>query len=108
MKRTPICRQTKKMREILQKNKEEKMEEFNLYQEIWKERPHKSEVTGSSLGREARTYMFHHILPKSKYPEHRLNKDNIILLTFEEHEKVEKDPQCYEEVNKRRQNLLNP
>lgn len=79
---------------------------MNLYQTIWNERSHVSEVSGAKLGREPRTYMFHHILPKSKYESHRLNPENIIMLTFEEHEKVENDPTFYEEINKRRQKLL--
>lgn len=33
------------------------------------------------------------------------DEGNIILLTFEEHQKVESDPWCFEEVNKRREQL---
>ena len=79
------------------------MQTFFLH--IWKKRPHKSEVSGTSLGSEALSTYFHHILPKGKYPEACLDEENIILLTWEEHDQVEMDPTRYEEVNKRREQL---
>ena len=48
---------------------------------------------------------FHHILPKEKYPQAALDEENIILLTWEEHDQVESDMYRYEEVNKRREQL---
>jgi hypothetical protein len=79
------------------------MQEFFLH--IWKKKPHKSEISGQSLGSEALSTYFHHILPKGKYPEACLDEENIILLTWEEHDQVEMDPTRYEEVNKRREQL---
>lgn len=76
-----------------------------FFLQIWKKRPHKSEVSGDYLGSEALSTYFHHILPKSKYPEACLDEENIILLTWEEHDQVEMDPTRYEEVNKRREQL---
>ena len=76
-----------------------------FFLQIWNKRPHKSEVSGESLGSEALSTYFHHILPKSKYPEACLDQENIILLTWEEHDQVEMDPTRYEEVNKRREQL---
>lgn len=75
---------------------------FNL---IWSKRSHKSEVSGTFLGKEPLTLFFHHILPKSKYPEARLDEENIILLTPGEHASVEQDIYKYEEVNNRRDRL---
>ena len=80
------------------------MQEFFL--QIWKKRQHKSEVSGESLGSEALSTYFHHILPKSKYPEAALDEENIILLTLNEHDQVESDMYRYEEVNNRRIKLL--
>jgi hypothetical protein len=77
----------------------------DMFLKIWKIRPHKSEVSGTSLGSEALSTYFHHILPKEKYPEASLDQENIILLTWEEHDQVEMDPTRYEEVNKRREQL---
>lgn len=79
----------------------------NFFMEIWKERNHSSEVSGAYLGKEALSTFFHHILPKSKYPELAYEKSNIILLTLSEHETVENDMYRYPEVNKRREQLLN-
>jgi len=78
-----------------------------FFKEIWKERKHYSEVSGEYLGSEALSTFFHHILPKSKYPEVAYDKSNIILLTLPEHESVENDMYRFDEVNKRRIELLN-
>ena len=79
------------------------MKDFFL--QIWKDRPHKSEISGLPLGSEPLSTFFHHILPKSKYPEACLDEENIILLTWEEHDQVERDVTRYEEVNKKREQL---
>lgn len=77
-----------------------------MFMDIWKVRPHKSEISGTYLGKEAMSTYFHHILAKEKYPEACLDEENIILLTLEEHSNVESDMYRYEEVNKRRNHLL--
>lgn len=90
------------------KNEEKKRQRakmLSVFMDIWHSRKHYSEVSGRWLGKEALSYFFHHILPKSLYPEAMLDEDNIILMTFEEHQKVESDFEFYEEVNKRREKL---
>jgi hypothetical protein len=77
----------------------------NLFLEIWSKRPHKSEVSGESLGKEALSIFFHHILAKEKYPLAKLDEENIVLLTLDEHTNVENDMYKYEEINKRRNYL---
>lgn len=72
---------------------------------IWQERPHESEVSFTDLGKTINSTYFHHILPKNKYPQAEFDKQNIILLTFEEHEAVEADMYKYAEINKRRELL---
>jgi hypothetical protein len=76
-----------------------------MFLDIWKKRAHKSEVSGTYLGKEPMSTYFHHILAKEKYPEACLDEENIILLTLEEHSNVENDMYRYEEVNKRRNQL---
>ena len=76
-----------------------------FFLQIWKKRPHKSEVSGTPLGSEALSIFFHHILPKEKHPQAKLDEENIILLTLDEHSNVESDIYRYEEVNKRREQL---
>jgi hypothetical protein len=90
---------------FLKKNNEKVTIQKKFFLSIWKKRPHKSEVSGEYLGQEALSTYFHHILPKSKYPEACLDEENIIILSFIEHQQVESDMYRYEEINKRR-NLL--
>lgn len=77
----------------------------DMFLSIWKKRPHKSEVSGESLGSEPLSTFFHHILPKNKYLKAALDEENIILLTWEEHDQVESDIYRFEEINKRREQL---
>jgi|694.fasta_scaffold109607_7 hypothetical protein len=86
---------------MYQKRKEDD-EMRSLFLWIWRKRIHFSEISGKKLGSEPLSVFFHHILPKEKYPEAAYDEENIILLTLEEHDNVEKDMYKYEEVNKRR------
>lgn len=60
-----------------------------------------SEVSDKKLYGEINSTWFHHILPKSKYPELRYCADNIIILTSDEHNAVENGT-YFEEVEKRK------
>ena len=84
-------------------NKFLEMREF--FTSIWNKKPHRSEVSGEYLGNEPMSTYFHHILPKSKYPEACLDEENIILLTLDEHSNVENDMYKYEEISRRREIL---
>ncbi len=77
-----------------------------FFTEIWKKRPHRSEISGVYLGKEASSAFFHHILPKNKYPEVRMDEENIILLTLDEHADVESDMYKFDIINQRRTKLL--
>jgi hypothetical protein len=77
----------------------------DFFLQIWKKRLHLSEVSGLPLVGEPLHIYFHHILPKEKYPQAALDEENIILLTWEEHDQVEMDTTRYEEINKRREQL---
>jgi hypothetical protein len=79
------------------------MQEFFL--RVWRKRPHHSEVSMDYLGKEPMSVFFHHILPKEKYPQAMFDEENIILLTLEEHDNVERDVYKYPEVNRRRELL---
>jgi len=61
----------------------------HLFSIIWEEREHKSEISGLPLhgkGHSQWHWQFSHILPKGLYPSYRLKKENIILMTPEEHQ----------------------
>ena len=86
-------------------NQEQINEMREFFLRVWRKRPHHSEISMDYLGKEPLTVFFHHILPKEKYPEAMFDEENIILLTLEEHDAVEKDMYKYEEVNLRREKL---
>jgi hypothetical protein len=67
--------------------------------------PRVSEVSGTSIGNSFSSIFFHHILPKSKYPEAMLDRENIIILTGDEHANVENDMYKYEKINIQREVL---
>lgn len=81
-----------------------KMRDFLL--SIWSTRRHYSEVSGKYLGKEPLSVYFHHILPKSSYPDLAYEESNIILLDLDEHSNVENDKFRYEIVNQRREQLI--
>ncbi len=68
------------------RKKDESTRMWELFMEIWNERPHFSEVSGDGLGPEPSTVNFDHLLEKSKYPEVKYEKWNIALVTWEEHD----------------------
>lgn len=59
--------------------------EKNLFIEIWNERNHICSNCKIHLGNEPKTFYFSHIKPKGKYPELRLDKNNIQLLCYDCH-----------------------
>lgn len=80
-----------------------------LYLAIWKERAHKSELSGTPIYGEPLSLYFHHIVPKQskRYKDVcTYDKENIIILTWEEHQRVESDPTFYQEINERREKLI--
>jgi len=91
--------------ELIDECKKELAEMQTLFLQLWKKRPHKSEISGEYLASEPLHVFFHHILPKEKYPEALLDEENIILLTLWEHADVEADIYKYEEINNRREQL---
>ena len=106
--RKPLAKKSSLSHKKLDKSDEEiqKISELRaFFNKIWQKKLHYSEISMDYLGKEPLTVFFHHILPKEKYPEARLDEENIILLTLEEHDNVEKDMYKYPEVNRRRELL---
>tara|TARA_R110000744_G_scaffold102377_8_gene196945 strand:+ start:92 stop:370 length:279 start_codon:yes stop_codon:yes gene_type:complete len=59
---------------------------------IWETRPHVSEISGKPLvypSQSFHVWQFAHVLGKGAYPRYKLNPDNIMLMTKDEHEKQE-------------------
>ena len=76
-----------------------------FFETIWNKRPHKCAVTGVSLGRIPNSMYFHHILPKSKYPEYEFDEENIVILHPDVHASVEMNMYKYELINNLREKL---
>lgn len=67
--------------------------------EIWDERPHRSEISGLHLfpiGHFKWHWQFAHVLSKGAYPAFKFRKENIMLITPDEHENQEKYPEFIE------------
>lgn len=58
--------------------------EKKVFDEIIDERPYRSQLSGKKIHNPSHVNCAH-LLSKKKYPEYRLVKENIWLLTFEEH-----------------------
>jgi len=58
-----------------------------FFLQIWrKSNVHTCENCGKWLGKEPLSYMFDHVLEKSKYPELKYEEENIMLLCLECHD----------------------
>lgn len=69
--------------------------ERQLFEEIWNERPHVSEIDGTPLypkGHKMWHWQFSHLLPKGIYNKARLDKENIVLMTWAQHQMWEFHP----------------
>jgi len=97
-------RSLRKKKQSSSKEDINQMREF--FMDIWRKRRHYSEVSDTYLGKEPLSIYFHHILPKEKFKQAQYDEANIILLTLDEHSNCESDMYRYEEINKRRESLL--
>jgi len=99
-----LKRKKKSTEQIIQEN-EQRDKMLSLFSTIWKKRGPYSEISGVFLGGECKTIFIHHILPKSKYPQLCLEEENLIIISFEEHQEVENDMYKYDEINQRREKI---
>jgi len=84
-----------------------RMRDFFL--SVWNECPHRSEISGTAIFGEPLSTYFHHIIEKADIMYGKLgkfDKENIIVITPEEHEFLHRDMYKYEEVNRRREILI--
>lgn len=84
--------------------KELNEKQWLFFYSLLQERGNESEISGKTLRGDINSCWFHHILPKSKYPELRYCPDNIIILTKEEHDEIEAGVE-YELVKKRKRDI---
>ena len=57
----------------------------SFFLSIWNKKVHNCENCNKWLGNEPLTYMFDHLLEKSKYPELMYEKENIMLVCLDCH-----------------------
>lgn len=75
-----------KPRKALKKTIKEKTDDMSdFFDLIWRIRPHRCQSCGEDLGNEPRTYMFDHLLDKSKYPEFKFDRANIFICCLQCH-----------------------
>jgi hypothetical protein len=89
-----------------QKTRKENTEkQWLLFYTLLQTRSKESEISNTPLYGELNSTWFHHILPKSKYPELRFCPENIIIVTFDEHTEIESG-KYFDEVEKRKQQIV--
>lgn len=103
--KTPIKKYSEKGLEKKKLKTENTKKLHEWFYEIWKNEPHFSELSGLPLGSSFSTCYYHHILPKSRYKEAEFDRENIIILTFAEHQEVESNPTKFEKINIMREKL---
>ena len=85
--------------------------DVKFYTEIWTESNRKCQISGKYLGNEPLSTFFHHILAKTRFPEYRYCKWNILLVHPEIHNQIEMDidrvpkaRELYEDLMRRYEN----
>lgn len=87
LKRGGKLKSKSKSKEQIEKNKKEIEKQWKFFLSIWNKRPHKCQITGKWLGDIPYSWMFDHLLPKASYKNLKYEEDNIILCSFEVHER---------------------
>jgi len=87
VKKKPLRRISTKKQAENKVQRQDRYDMLALFMRIWKDRGHYCASCGTYLGKEARTYMFDHLLEKSKYPALMMDEDNIFLCCWECHSK---------------------
>ena len=59
--------------------------QWEVFMEIWDEREHVSAISGTDLGDTPKAIFFSHLLSKGAFPRFKLKKENIWLVTAQEH-----------------------
>lgn len=80
-----MIRKKKKSKEEIEENRKEIEKQNEFFLEIWKERKHNCIGCYKWLGFEPKTYMFDHLLEKSKYPEFKYDRNNIVFVCLDCH-----------------------
>lgn len=94
LKRSPLKKQSEKGKQKRLEDAAKTAEMQFVFLEIWYSLGLGQRVcyeTGEKLYGEPLSAYFHHVLPKERFPQYTNSKWNIVLLTIEAHDQVEKD-----------------
>lgn len=80
---------SKKRQKKLEEQKDMQKKDHDFYMEVWNASPHECQNCERKLSRIPSNWMFHHLLPKAKYPQFRYEPSNIAILCFTCHSKCE-------------------
>lgn len=84
-----IPKVSKKRQKKLEDQKDLQKKDRDFYMEVWHASPHKCQNCDRRLPKTPSNWMFHHLLPKAKYPKFRHTPENISILCFDCHSQVE-------------------
>lgn len=87
--RKPIPKKSKKKLAQEKEYKETAKKDAAFYKEIYNASPHFCRNCNCRLPKTPSNFLFHHLLPKSKYPQFRYVPENIALLCLTCHSKCE-------------------
>jgi len=76
-----------------------------FYVEVWEASPHICQNCGCKLPQVPSTFNFHHLLPKSKYPQFRYTPENIMILCADCHSQAETNESRLPKVVTRRKEV---
>jgi len=103
--KTPMRRQSEKAKAKEGEDKKLFAADKEFYADIWNASPHVCYECGKKLGKEPLTLFFHHLLPKSHYPEFRHTPENIAILCPDDHQQAETDLDKVPRVKARREEV---
>jgi hypothetical protein len=92
------------MGKVSKKNIENNEKQWLFFYTLLQAKGKFSEISGDPLYGELNSTWFHHIYPKSKYPNLRYCPENIIIVTPDEHNAIELG-QSFPELEKRKKNI---
>lgn len=111
MKKSPLKKVSDRRRRKLAERKTDDPDKVVMkffFVSVWeslKREQRKCFETGEPIF-EPRSFNFHHVLPKEVYPQYRFSIWNIVLLTWQKHDQVNKDIDLLPKVKARYEELL--
>jgi 5-methylcytosine-specific restriction endonuclease McrA len=111
MKKSPLKKISNRRRQKLAAQKMEEPESVTMkffFASVWESlrKEQRRCFESAELIYEPRTYNFHHVLPKELYPQYKYSTWNIVLLTWQKHDQVNKDIDLVPKVKARYEELL--